>query len=109
MTLYSAGNCTAAVKSLAHVDANSSDALAAQFYAGVCRMHLGNLDAAESTLRHVADAGDSPQEEAAWYYLAQIALSRSAAAPARQDLEKVVALHGDFERAASKQLGQIPR
>jgi hypothetical protein len=109
MKLYSAGNCTAAVKALARVDATSSDALAAQFYTGVCRMHMGDLDSAQSNLRHVAAAGDSPQEEAAWYYLAQIALSRSAAAPARQNLQKVVALHGDFERAANKQLGQIPR
>jgi predicted Zn-dependent protease len=109
MKLYSAGNCTAAVQALAHVRANSSDALAAQFYTGVCSMHMGMLDSADSTLRRVAAAGDSPQEEDAWYYLAQIALARSAAAPARQDLEKVIALHGDLERAAKKQLGQIPR
>jgi len=107
MQLYSAGNCPAAVQALARVPANSPDALAAQFYTGVCNMHLGDLADADRTLRHVAAAGDSPQEEAAWYYRAQIALARSAAPIAQQDLEKVVALHGDFEHAARKQLGQI--
>ena len=72
-------------------------------------MHAGKLATAESTLRHVAAAGDSPQQEAAWYYLAQIALARSDAETARRDLGRVVALHGDFEQAANTQLKQIPQ
>ena len=53
--------------------AKCDDALSAQFYSGVCQMKLNQLDAAAATLGQVAGKGDSPQQEAALYYLAQIA------------------------------------
>jgi outer membrane PBP1 activator LpoA protein len=66
-------------------------------------MHLGNLSGATSTLQRVASGGNSPQQEAAFYYLAQIALARNDAALARQYLDRTVALHGEFEQRARRQ------
>jgi TolA-binding protein len=108
MKLYAAGNCAEAVSALAGVDQQSPDFLAARFYAGACQMHNGNLAAASRTLHQVADAGDSPQQESALYYLAQIALKQSDAAAAHKNLEKVVSLHGDLEHRARTELAQLP-
>jgi thioredoxin-like negative regulator of GroEL len=109
MKLYAAGDCTGASKTLAKVDPKGPDGLAAQFYAGACRMQEGDSAGATSLFHRVASAGDSPQQESAWYYLAQIALMRSDVEEARQDLGRVVALHGDLESQARKQLDQLPQ
>jgi hypothetical protein len=103
MKAYSAGDCRAAIVALTRVSASGRDELAAQFYSGVCQMHLGNLSGATSTLQRVASGGNSPQQEAAFYYLAQIALARNDAALARQYLDRTVALHGEFEQRARRQ------
>jgi tetratricopeptide (TPR) repeat protein len=108
MTAYATGNCAGAVKALTQVPAQDADARAATFYSGVCRMHMGDLPAASATLRKVAGAGDSAQQEAALYYLAQIALSANDAATARRYLSRTIALHGDFEHRASVELASLP-
>lgn len=107
MKAYETGDCSAAVGDLARVPAQSADALAAQFYSGVCQMKLKQLDAASTTLSRVVSKGDSPQQEAALYYLAQIALLRGDSAGARQNLEKAISLHGEFEQRATGELGKL--
>lgn len=109
MKLYNAGNCAGAIKRLSQVDAQSPDALAARFYTGLCQMHAGDLADSSKVLHQVAAAPDSPQQEAAWYYLAQIALAKSDAALARKDLARVVSLHGDLEHRARAELAQLPQ
>jgi TolA-binding protein len=108
MKQYIAGNCEGATQTLAEVDRNGPDGLAAQFYSGICRMHAGDLAGAAGTLRHVASAGDSAYQESAYYYLAQIALAQSNATEARRDLNQVVSLRGDLIHQARRQLSQIP-
>lgn len=108
MKQYVAGDCAGAMNTLSKVDPGGPDGLAAQFYSGVCRMHEGDMAGAVTTLRRVADAGDSPYQELALYYLAQIALAQSKTADARHDLKQVVALRGDREHQARRQLAQIP-
>jgi tetratricopeptide (TPR) repeat protein len=108
MKAYAAGDCSLAVKALSQVAAQDQDALAARFYSGVCRMHMGDLPAASATLRKVAGAGESAQQEAALYYLAQIALSGNDTATARRYLSRTIALHGDFERRARVELATLP-
>jgi hypothetical protein len=108
MTAYENGDCAAAVDGLALVPARSADAPSAEFYAGVCQLKLNRLDAASTTLGRVASKGDSPQQEAALYYLAQIALLRADSGAARRDLQTVVALHGEFEQRAQSELGKLP-
>ncbi len=109
MRQYSAGNCPAAIQKLSTVDAHSSDALTARFYSGLCRMSSGDLASAAATLHRVAAAGDSPVQESALYYLAQIALARNDASEARTDLNQVVSLHGDLEQKAQSQLQKLPQ
>jgi TolA-binding protein len=108
MKAYVAGDCASAVSELAHVPAESADAETAQFYSGVCQLKLNRLSDAASTLGGVAGKGDSPQQEAALYYLAQIALLRSDSGAARHDLERVISLHGDFEKRAKTELSKLP-
>jgi len=107
MKAYTHGDCLGALKALAQVPAEDEDSLAGQFYTGVCQMHLENLTAAAAALRRVANAGDSPQQEAAFYYLAQIALERNDASIARRYLTQTISLQGDFERQARSELRQI--
>jgi hypothetical protein len=100
MKAYGRGNCASALSSLAQVPSASRDSLAAEFYSGACQAHNGNLAAASATLRAVAGAGDSPQQEAAYYYLAQVALKGNDAAAAHKMLLRTIALRGDLERKA---------
>jgi TolA-binding protein len=106
---YSAGDCSGAVAMLAKVPPADDHALAARFYTGVCRMSSGDLASAAATLRRVAAAGDSPVQESALYYLAQIALARNDLATAQTTLNQVIALHGDFEDKAKAQLNKLPK
>jgi len=108
MRAYSAQDCPHAINTLSQVPSADEDSLAARFYSGVCQMHDGDLAAASETLRGVADGGDSPQQEAALYYLAQIALSRNDSATARHYLARTVSLRGDFERRARAELTKVP-
>jgi anti-sigma factor RsiW len=107
MKAYTRRDCSSAVKALARVPANDEDSLAARFFVGVCQMHDGSLGAATTTLESVANAGDSPQQEAALYYLAQVALERGDADAARHYLTRTVALRGDFESRARAELVKI--
>jgi anti-sigma factor RsiW len=107
MTAYAKQDCPGAVKALAKVPAADEDARAARFYSGVCEMHDGDLKLASRSLRGVGDAGDSPQQEAAFYYLAQIALADNDATAARHYLSQTISLHGDFEKRAHAELNQL--
>jgi TolA-binding protein len=108
MKAYGAGDCRTALLELAQVPPDSGHATGAQFYSGACQMHTGNLAAAATHLRPIANAGDSPQQEAALYYLAQIDLARNDAASARRDLAQTIKLHGDFETRARGELQAMP-
>ncbi len=107
MKAYTGRDCPSAVKTLAQVPAHDENSLAAQFFMGVCQFHDGEMGAATRTLESVANAGDSPQQEAAFYYLAQAALERNDADAARRYLARTVSLHGDFESRARAQLTNI--
>ena len=107
MKAYSAHDCQGAERALAQVGAQDEEALAAQFYTGVCQMHDGDLAAAQATLRKVDAAGDSPEQEAALYYLAQVALAREDSAGARHSLARTISLHGDFEQRARVELNKV--
>jgi len=107
MKAYTHQDCQSTVKALSQVPAHDEDSLAAQFFMGICQMHNGNLGTATRILESVANAGDSPQQEAALYYLAQVALERNDADAARRTLRRTVSLHGDFESRAHAELIKI--
>jgi hypothetical protein len=107
MKAYSRQDCMNAVTELSRVPAADRDSLAARFFGGICRMHQGDLDGAAKSLRGVSGAGDSPEQEAALYYQAQIWLARNDAASAQKFLGRTVALHGDYERRARIELAHL--
>jgi len=97
---YAKSDCRDAVAELAKVPAQSEDSRAARFYCAACEMRLGNLAEAASQMRTVAAAGDSPQQESALYYEAQIALANDDPAAAHHYLVQTIALQGDLEQKA---------
>ena len=103
MKAYSSGNCRVASATLSNVPAAASEARAAEFYRAACQMHLGNYAAAAKGMRAVAAAGDSPQQESALYYEAQLALQAGDAAAAHRYLRQTIALQGDLEKQAKAQ------
>jgi hypothetical protein len=105
MDAYAVGDCRGAVEKLSRVV--PKDTIAAQFYTGVCQMHDGDMTAASANLQHVADAGDSSQQEPAMYYLAQIALAANDANMARHYLGQTISLHGDYEWRVRSELRSI--
>lgn len=109
MTAYTNQDCPLALKALSQVPAEDDASTAAHFYSGICLMHEGDFSGASRSLRSVADAGDSPQQEAAFYYLAQIALAGNDEATARRYLARTIALRGDLESRARLQLAHLPR
>jgi anti-sigma factor RsiW len=107
MKAYVSQDCPRALRYLSQVPAPDEASTAAHFYSGVCQMHEGNMPAASRSLRGVANAGDSPQQEAALYYLAQISLAGNDSDAAQRYLSRTAALHGDFERRARAQLAEL--
>jgi len=107
MTAYTRHDCRGAVKSLSQVPKQDENELAAEFYTGVCKMKLGDMVAATAQLQQVANAGDSPQQEASLYYLAQVSLAGKNTEQARQYLVRAIALHGEFERRARVELDKL--
>jgi hypothetical protein len=103
MKEYAAGNCRGAIKALAMVPGESSEGRVAEFYSGACQRRMGNLASASQLLRKVADAGDSPQQEAALYSLAQIALTDNDPVTAHRYLLRTISLRGDLEQRARGQ------
>jgi thioredoxin-like negative regulator of GroEL len=103
MTSYSRGDYRAALATLSQVPASIPESRAARFYSGVCQMHLGDLPGATANLTAVADAGDSPEQEAALYYLAQTSLLANDLAAAHHQLLHTITLKGDLERRARQQ------
>jgi predicted Zn-dependent protease len=109
MRAYNRQDCARALEALSRVPAADEASTAARFYSGVCLMHEGDLPGATHSLRGVADAGDSPQQEAAFYYLAQVSLAGNDAVTARRYLARTISLRGDLESRARSQLAHVPR
>ena len=107
MKKYAQGDCRGAITTLASVATDSTEARAAMFYSGVCQMQLRNFDRAIKILRNVANASDSPQQEIAFFELAQIALAGDDSTAAQAYLKQTIALRGDFEQRARLQEQQI--
>jgi hypothetical protein len=107
MKEYAKGNCDGAVKALLKVPAEDAEARTAAFYAGACRMHLGDYASASALLHKVADVENAPRQEAALYLLAQVALAENDPAAAHVYLERVLSLRGDLESKARAEQRRI--
>ncbi len=107
MQAYARHDCPGALPLLSQVARDDADYLSARLYTGLCQGQLKQWVSATDTLKGVAYKGDSPQQEAAFYYLAQAEMSRDNAANAEQDLVRTIVLHGDFEHRATAELTRL--
>jgi hypothetical protein len=107
MKSYQQGDCRSALSQLQQVAAESQDAVAARLYTGLCQFKGRELMKAQVSFEKVIAAGDTPQLEAAEYFLAQTMLLRSDASSARNWLHKTIALHGDYQTRAQTQLSLL--
>ena len=107
MQAYAQGDCGAALGALAQVPATAADGVAAKLHSGLCQLKGRDLDSAEAAFGAVVAAGDTPELEAAEYFMAQARLLRGDAAGARSWLTRTIALHGDYEDRAQKQEAQL--
>ena len=104
---YAQGDYPGAITVLRRVPASAQESLAARFYIAACLMKQGELDGAATAFDRVARAGDSPQRESAFYYLAQIALAQGNLGEARRRLNQTIALRGDLETKARSQMAGL--
>jgi hypothetical protein len=104
MVAYAEDDCGGALENLAKVPATATDGIAARLYSGLCQIKRRELDAAEESLHAAIAAGESAQLETAEYFLAQVRLIRGDSAGAIDWLNQTIALHGDYEERAQKQL-----
>lgn len=109
MQAYTRGDCESAVDSLAKVPAKAADGIAAKLYSGLCQFKEHELDDAQASFSAVIAAGDTPELESAEYFLAQTRLLRGDAQGAKDWLARTIALRGDYEERARKQLALLPR
>jgi hypothetical protein len=100
MREYARRNCDGAIKALSQLPAEDAEARTAAFYAGACQMHRGDYASASMLLHKVADAENSPRQEAALYLLAQVSLAENDPAAAHAYLERTIQLQGDLEERA---------
>jgi anti-sigma factor RsiW len=107
MEAYSKHDCEGALTSLARVPPDDRAATAAHFYTVICEMQQRDLGAAYGSLSRVAYAVDTPQQEAAFYYLAQVEIARGDFRSAQADLVQTVIQHGEFEQHARTELNEI--
>jgi len=107
MQAYAREDCAGAIENLAKVPATSEDGIAAGLYSGLCQLKQRELDQAQASFSRVVAGGDTPQLEAAEYFLAQTRLLRGDAAGATRWLDKTIALHGDYEDRAQKQIALL--
>jgi tetratricopeptide (TPR) repeat protein len=107
MKAYARGDCAAAIPHLLRVPAGQDDQVTARFYAGVCQLAAHDLAAANKNLFRVTGDIDSPQYEAAHYYLAQLLLAGGDAAGARRYLQRCVDMDSEYARRARTQLDKL--
>lgn len=107
MTLYQKGDDAGAIRALQAVSKAQPDDVEARFYLGICFLLTGDLASGAQELGGVVAAGETPYLERARFYLAKALIGQRNITGARQQLESVVAIHGDLEKEAQALLRQI--
>jgi hypothetical protein len=106
MEQYRQAKYAAANDELSQADPKSPDV---QLFLGISYLLQNQPDAAVSHLRATLKLGDSLDLEPAHFYLAKTFLKRRDAAGARAELQAVIALHGDYEKAAREIVEKLPQ
>lgn len=93
----------------AAVPALRGNSIESRYYLGICYLLTNKRALGIGELHSVADTGDPARQEEARFYLAKALLGGHDINAARAELEKIVALHGSFEKQAQSLLAQIRR
>lgn len=104
--LYSERDYAAAIPALRSA-ADAHPELNARFYLGVCELYTGARDAGIADLKKAVAAGDSSYNEQARFYMAKGLIGAGDIAAAKDQLEQVIALHGDLEQQAEMILAKL--
>lgn len=96
-----------AIPGLRDAAATPADNPEAPFYLGICSLLTGDTIAGVQDLQSVVRTGNSPYLEQARYYLAKGLLAKGDVPGAREQLENVIAMHGDLEKRSTSLLMQV--
>ena len=83
------------------------DFVEARLYLGICYLYTNNRPSGITELRTVVSAGSTPYLEQARFYLAKGLLGTRDVAAARQQLDLLIAMHGDLAQQAETLLARI--
>jgi len=106
MRLYTDGDFPAATARLRKIADAQPGFTPARFYLGICLLLTGERTSGIRQLREAA-ASASSYRESAHFYLAKTYLGEGDIAAARQELNDLVAIHGELEKQAQVLLTQI--
>ncbi len=107
MARYTKQDYAGAAWALRAVTNADPDYLAARFYLGISLLLSGDHIAGIQELRALTTAGDNPYRERARFYLAKGLIAEHDVQRAQQQLEALIAQHGDLEKQATVLLAQI--
>ena len=107
MAKYKMEDYASAASALRSITHAQPDFAAARFYLGISLLLTGDRISGIEELRGVTDSGDSAYLERARFYLAKGLIAEHDIHRAQQQLENLIAQHGDLEKQAAALLGQI--
>lgn len=107
MAQYEKQDYAAAASTLRAVANAKPDFAAAHFYLGISLILSGDRIGGIQELSALSMAGDGPYLERARFYLAKALIAEHDTRRARQQLENLIAQHGDLEQQATALLAQI--
>ena len=107
MERYSNTDYSGAIAGLQAAASAHPDFIEARLYLGICYLSTNNRPSGITELRAVVAAGGTPYLEQARFYLAKGLLGIGDAAGARQQLDPLIAMHGDLAQQAEALLAKI--
>jgi hypothetical protein len=107
MRLYSNTDYSGAIAGLQATANALPDFVEARLYLGICHLYTNNRQSGIAELRAVIEAGGTPYLEQARFYLAKGLIGIGDAAGARQQLDLLIAMHGDMAQQGEALLARI--
>lgn len=104
---YMKGDDAGAIPGLRAAAEAQQDSVEARFYLGICLLLTDQPAAGIKELRTVVTADKTPYLEGARFYLAKALIGQHDLSGAREQLDAVIAMHGDMEKQAEVLLRQI--
>jgi hypothetical protein len=107
MQHYSKTDYAGAIAGLESARNALPDFVEARLYLGICYLHTNNRPSGIAELRAVVGAGGTPYLEQARFYLAKGLLGTRDVAGARQQLDQLIAMHGDLAQQGEALLAKV--